>query len=368
MIKLLHAADLHLDSPLVSAGDPAARREALRQTARRIFFLAKEENVDIILLAGDLFDNASPFADTVELIKRLTKNAGVPVFIAPGNHDCCRLGSAYLEGDWGENVYIFKKAGLERVELPSLGVTVWGSAFVSEEKYEDPLTAMKRDENNINIALLHAELTKNASSYCPVTEQGIDRSGADYVALGHCHTMDSGITPSGAVWAWPGCPEGRGFDETGDKGIIIAEVIKGSAKLRFEKICSSRYFDIEIALTAEDDPVEMCIEKVKWLESGDICRITFTGESRGVDVLSVKIAASEYADVYSIKDITRPAQSLFDGDKELSLKGRFLAKVKQLFDSAETEEEKRRASLAAAFGLAVLEGRQPPRSGAYYEN
>ncbi|MBR6811816.1 MAG: metallophosphoesterase [Oscillospiraceae bacterium] len=73
MIKLLHAADLHLDSPLVSAGDPAARRAELRQTARRVFDLAKQEQADIILLAGDLFDNSSPFLDTVELIKSLQK-------------------------------------------------------------------------------------------------------------------------------------------------------------------------------------------------------------------------------------------------------------------------------------------------------
>ena len=368
MIKFLHAADLHLDSPLVSAQDPALRRAALRQTARRIFDLAEREAVDIILLAGDLFDNASPFADTVELIKMLTRKAGVSVFIAPGNHDCCRAGSAYLDEDWGENVHIFKKANLEKVCLGELGLSVWGSAFVNEEKYGDTLENFSVDDENINIVLLHAELANSNSKYCPVTLNSIDASGADYVALGHIHKFASGTTPSGAVWAQPGCPEGRGFDETGDKGVIIGEIEKGSVKLRFEKICSLRYFDIEVTLDCGDDPVEKCLEAVKTCGANDICRITLAGESAGVDHLAIKTALRDHCALHSLKDTTRPSKAMFEDALDQSLKGRFLAQMKQAWESAPTEKEKLSAALALRFGLAALEGRQPPQSGAYYEN
>ncbi|MBR6812109.1 MAG: DNA repair exonuclease, partial [Oscillospiraceae bacterium] len=257
---------------------------------------------------------------------------------------------------------------LEKVILPQLGLTVWGSAFTSEDKYEDPLKGFAPDEDNINIVLLHAELTSTASKYCPVSPESIDASGADYVALGHIHKTSSGVTPSGTVWAWPGCPEGRGFDETGDKGVIIAEVSKHSAKLRFERMSSARYFDIEVTLKEGDDPVEKCVAALSECEKRDICRIIFKGESRGVDVQAVKTAAEHLVEVYSVKDKTRPSRDLFECEIAQSLKGRFLAKMKQLYEGANTEEEQKSAALAAVFGIAALEGRQPPLGGAYYED
>ena len=85
-----------------------------------------------------------------------------------------------------------------------------------------------------------------SSRYDPVSEEELAASGLDYAAFGHVHAF-SGLRRAGdCFYAWPGCPEGRGFDETGEKGVIIADVERGGVKLRFAPVCTRRYERLEV--------------------------------------------------------------------------------------------------------------------------
>ena len=104
MFKFIHGADFHLDSPFgaLPAEQAAHRRRESRQMLARLADYVRENGVDLVLLAGDLFDGA-PSRETVEGLKRELSRWDVPVCIAPGNHDFCAPGSPWFEESWPEN-------------------------------------------------------------------------------------------------------------------------------------------------------------------------------------------------------------------------------------------------------------------------
>lgn len=118
--------------------------------------------------------------------------------------------------------------------MPELGVRVWGAAFT--DRVSGPLLrgfSAPRQEGRLELLCLHGEVGVPSSRYDPVSEEELAASGLDYAAFGHVHSF-SGLRRAGdCFYAWPGCPEGRGFDETGEKGVIIADVERGGVKLRF---------------------------------------------------------------------------------------------------------------------------------------
>ena len=138
-IKILHTADLHLDSAFetLSPGKAAIRRSELRALPKKIASLAIREKADVVLLSGDLLDSDSMYRETgEELVENLAK-IPVPVFIAPGNHDYYTEKSPYARLEMPEQVYLFTKDSIEYFDFPERGFRVYGAAFT--EKSAPPL-------------------------------------------------------------------------------------------------------------------------------------------------------------------------------------------------------------------------------------
>ena len=131
MIRILHAADLHLDSPFnaLSEEKAALRRREQRELLRSLARIRAEQNASLVLLSGDLFDSDSTWAETEELLRLTLSEMAVPVFIAPGNHDYYAANGRWARMRLPENVHVFTSPRLEAVELPEKGVRVWGAAF-----------------------------------------------------------------------------------------------------------------------------------------------------------------------------------------------------------------------------------------------
>src|SRR5438552_18918940 len=127
-MKLLHFADLHLDAPFAWASSEAARlrRRNRRQALARILELASIEGCDVILAAGDLFELDRVRPDTLEFLRSAFAEVGIPVFVAPGNHDWLSPRSPYRTVRWSPNVHIFASDRLEPVTLED-GLTLWGA-------------------------------------------------------------------------------------------------------------------------------------------------------------------------------------------------------------------------------------------------
>ena len=358
-LKILHAADLHLDSPFegLGAGKAAQRREEQRRLLYRIAQLAQTERVDLVLLAGDLLDSDSTYAETAGALAEALGGISVPVFISPGNHDFYSPRSPYARVKFSENVHIFKSSELECVELPSLGARVWGAAFC--DKYSPAILhgfSAAKSGGVKDIMCIHGEVAA-ASNYNPITELDIAASGMDYIAMGHIH-KESGLKKSGATYyAWPGCPEGRGFDETGEKHVYIVS-LGSSCSVKPMCVAQRRYEILNVELTG-GDAVSDVLAALPENTASDVYRIILRGEAAEPPQPGAVAAALE--DKFfslQVRDETVLKRDVWESAGEDNLRGRFLSRLKAAFDAAKTDTEREKISQAARWGLAALDNRE----------
>lgn len=358
MVKILHAADFHLDSAFVALSEEQARRrrQESRQSVERMVDYANDHGAQLMLLAGDLFDGDNVYSQTGEMLCAALGRFSGQVVIAPGNHDSFQVKSAYARIALPENVHVLTDAVQESIAFPQYGCTVYGAAFTGEEASAFEGFSVTGDD--IAIGVLHGEVGAKDSKYRPIPVENIAKSGLDYLALGHVHQF-SGIQTAGkTAWAYPGCPEGRGFDELGDKGFLFGEVDKGSVKLRFVPFAKRRYEWLEVDAT-DAAPLDAVLRKLPLQTEDDIYRIVLTGEvSEGVNVsaLQEELAPRFYA--LEIRDKTRAAQDIWEKRDEDTLRGLFLRNLYGQYDAAETEEERTRIEQAVRFGLAAMDNRE----------
>ena len=360
MIKLLHAADLHLDSPFegLPDGKAAQRRSEQRSLLRKIAQIAEVEQVQLVLLAGDLFDSDITYAETAETLVRTLGEMRVPVFISPGNHDYFSSRSPYAKLKFPDNVHIFSSGELECVELPTLGARVWGAAFT--DKYAPCLingVRAQKSDDTLDIMCIHGEV--NASSqYNPMTEQQLAQSGMDYVALGHIH-KGSGLKRAGGTWyAWPGCPEGRGFDETGDKEVYIVGIIDDECRIKPIKTSQRKYEILNVELDGKN-ALEAIKDRLDDKTESDIYRIILRGESsEAPDISNLQRTLEGRFYSLQLRDETRVHRDIWYGAGEDTLRGQFLARLKDAFENAHDEAEREKITQAVRWGLAALEKRE----------
>lgn len=361
MPKIIHAADFHLDSAFGGLPTEKARerRRESRELIDRLADLARREEAEVLLLSGDLFDGDRVFPETLERMGEVLDALNLPVFIAPGNHDPYTPISPYALRRWPENVHIFSREAIEGVVLPDLGCVVYGAAFTSQSKTEQALAGFSApDDGRVHLLCLHGDVGGVNAAYGPILREQLAASGVQYAALGHIHQYSGVRQDGGTAWAYPGCPEGRGFDELGDKGVLAGSVDQGGARLRFVPLCRRRYRILEADVT-DRSPREALETAASETAAEDICRIVFTGEAdeRGVDLPALESAYRDRFYALELRDKTRPAQSLWDRAGEDSLRGLFLQSMKSRYDAAPDGAAREEIALAVRFGLAALEGR-----------
>lgn len=360
-MRILHAADLHLDSAFAAlpAEKARQRRRESREILDRLATLVAEERVDLVLLAGDLFDGERVFPETVERMKNALGKMGCPVFIAPGNHDPFTGRSPYATGEWPENVHIFDREELAAVPVEGLNCTVHGAAFIDPFRDTEALEGFAAENDGwIHLLCLHGAVDEPGSKYGCIRKEQIARSGADYLALGHVHQFSGAQRCGGSVWAYSGCPEGRGFDELDDKGVVLAEVEKGSVALRFVSLCRRRYRILRADMT--DCTAAEALERVMpGTAAEDICRVIFTGEvgEEGVDLRALETDFSSRFYVLQLRDETAIAADIWQRAGEDNLRGLFLRELRARYDAAANEQEKDIIISAVRFGLAAMDGR-----------
>lgn len=234
MIKLIHTADVHLDSPLhtLALRNPDLREKvqcASRNAFMRIVEKAIEQQVAAVLIAGDLFDGAARSAKTAAfLLAELTRldQAGIRVFYIKGNHDAENplTGETTLPG----NVHVFDGDG-GQVQLEGCDVWIHGVSF-SERRAEKSLLGKFSPpvSDAINIGMLHTSLNGSASHdvYAPCSVQELIDTGFDYWALGHIHKRQ---VHCDAPWiVMPGIPQGRDIGEPGPQSATLITIDEGS--------------------------------------------------------------------------------------------------------------------------------------------
>lgn len=357
MIKILHAADFHLDSlfhslpPEQAAQCRAAQREQLFGLAE----ICRQEAVQLVLLPGDLFDKPHASRESIDALVKALEEMAVPVFITPGNHDYLTPDSPYRTVSFPSNVHIFTKPELGSVSLPQLSCRIYGAGYTSMDC--PPLLSdfQKTGDEQYHIMLLHGEITGAEGDYCPITRGQAAASGLDYLALGHNH-QGGQLSAGATLCAWPGCPMGRGFDETGEKGVLLVTLSKEERRADFLSLRSRQYRILSIP--AGDDPLANVLAALPPDAKEDIYRIIFTGEADEIDLPKLEAQLSSEFFALNLRDKTTPKLDLWQVAEEDSLEGRLLALLRQT--AAETDDEtlKRRLILAARISRKLMDGRE----------
>ncbi len=352
-MKILHSADWHLDAPLSGRNEEQARflRQELRKVPEKICALAKAEKCDLLLLSGDLFDG-SYTQESFRTVYAALAQVEIPVFIAPGNHDYCQPSSAYLAEQWPENVHIFKHATMEKVDLPQLNCSVFGAGY---EAMDCPaLLKDFRAESAYKwkIGVLHGDATNTSSPYCPVNPQQVRLSSLDYLALGHIHKSDS-FRSGDSYCAWPGCPMGHGYDETGAKGVLLV-TLGDKAEGEFRPLDTPRFYDETVDVGA--DAAQALAASLPAVATEDFYRITLTGYS---NELSMDALVEQFPHVKNLvlRDRTIPEKELWSAVGADSLEGMYFG---LLHDALDTESEvfRQRVKLAAQISRQILDGQE----------
>ena len=351
-MKILHSADWHLDAPLsgLAPEQAAALQKENRGIPGRIAALCKQEQCDLLLLAGDLFDG-NPSRETVLSVQAALGSLDIPVVITPGNHDFCHDGSPYMTENWPENVHIFKKAQIESIALPQLGCRIYGAGYQSMD-CPGLLKQFHADgTEKYQIGVFHGDAT-TASPYFPITRHQLQESGLCYVALGHIHKQGS-VSAGSTLCLWPGTPMGRGYDETGVKGVILA-TLADTVEAKFLPLDTPRFYD-ETA-DAGDDAAATLAGILPAIDSDDFYRVTLTGYSQGIDIPALKEKFSHVPNLV-LRDATIPEPELWNNIDSDTLEGMLFSALKEAADSP-SQVLSQRAYLAARICRSILDGQE----------
>lgn len=330
--KIIHTGDLHLCSPMLNMGDKSeSRKRELLETFSNIIKLAETEKADALIIAGDLFETSNPDEETLKYVyNEFERINNIKVFVVRGNHDY------ELEYKFPSNVHLFENY-IEKISIEN--VDVYGVSFDEEHCTRCIIEGFTADDaDNINILVVHGDV-QSTSIYNPVKVEDIKYSKMDYMALGHVHSHNGFEKVGSTTYSYCGIPEGRGFDECGEKGVVIARVGRGYADCHFVPLCSRKYLCKTVDISDGHDNFEF-VQIIESILEGteNAYRINLVGtKDTFVDVKFIKEYLEKNYYFIELEDSTEDY-----GDNEYSLKNLFI-------QNCHNED-------ALKYGLAALRG------------
>lgn len=351
-MKFVHIADMHFDMPftLLSKNDLAEeRRIDQRKAFQKMIDYIKENKIEYLLIAGDLYENAYIRKSTIDYINNCFKQIpNTKIYITPGNHDPYLINSYYNKYEWNENVHIFTK--LDKVSNGNINIYGYGFEDFHFNKVIPPVDL---ENSKINILVMHADLNGTSTEtgeYNSILESDLKKSNFNYVALGHIHKNnyqeDKNII-------YPGSMIAGGFDELGNHGMIVGSINEETKELKTqfikldEKEFVEEYLDIS-DINSKEELIEN-INNIK-IENNKYYKIILTG-TRNIDIdINELIKYIESKNIIKLKNKTKIGYDLEKIAKEQSLKGIF---VKELL--AQIDKENRKQILESIYiGLSLM--------------
>ena len=349
-MKFVHIADMHFDIPFSSLNAVEdlgeKRRIEQRNALRKVIEYIKENNVGYLFISGDLYEHDYVKESTIEYIsKQFLKIPNCKVFITPGNHDPYIKNSYYDTYNFGDNVHIFKKSSIEKYEDEN--INVYGMAFTEFFMEESPLENFVLPfSNKPNILVAHCDLNgakdKEGFSYNPILESKLNSLGFDYGALGHIHKNNLGN--KNKIY-YPGSTIALGFDELGEHGMIVGEIIKEKINIDFIRLDERKFEEIQLKVNdflSKEDLIDRILNLN--LDDMNLYKLILIG-NRNFEINTreiLRVVARE--NVLKIKDCTKINYNLEEMSKLKNLKGIFIKAVLEMYKKGLcTEEEYQKA-------------------------
>ncbi len=368
MLSFIHAADIHLDSPLQGLlyyeGAPPVEeiRGATRQALDNLVNIALAEKVHLLLIAGDLYDGDWQDFNTGLYFAKQMRNlgeAGTRVAVVRGNHDAANTMTKTLV--MPENVKIFSSRKPETWKLEDLGIAIHGQSYASRDVYENlGILYPEPVPDLLNIGILHCLISgaEGHLPYAPCTLDELAAKGYDYWALGHVHKF--GVLREQPHIVYSGCTQGRHIREPGAKGCVLVETDEGDIRTEFVSLDVLRWIEVKADVSGAQSIEQAAIafgeelnHAMSDLEGLNACvRATLTGRCPGHGRLSsepealvanIRAVASEVSHgkawIEKVQLQTGPVID-FDGLAESDTpQGELLRYLKELAGSSQAFEE-----------------------------
>lgn len=354
-MKLIHCADLHLDSPMgthMTMQQASARNTQITDSFLRLTDFARENGVRAVIIAGDLFDGTRVRSRTVdEILAAMERTPEVDYLYLPGNHDGAARAFSdrvlpenlkQFSTDW--TTFCYEYAAISGVQL---------CADNGETIYEN----VPHVPGCVNIAVLHGQ-TGTVSGENRVNLNALKGRGIDYLALGHIHSFTLQPLDEKGVYCYCGCLEGRGFDECGEKGFVLLDVDRKNVHPTFVPFAKCRLHRVTVDVTGLDNNAQIAQamkQAVAEIPKEDMVEFLLTGKTDPGTDLSVpylqELVKGKFA-FTKVKDETAMALDPEQFQNDISLKGMFIRMV-----LSEVENEEERAAIIRT-GLEALAGEE----------
>ncbi len=367
-MKIIHTADIHLDSAMTSNFDKTEmrnRRAEILVTFQKMVEYAVKNDVKAIIIAGDLFDTRRVAANSRNVVLSLIKNnPHIDFYYLKGNHDAESFLSELTVIP--HNLKIFGNTWTSYVMNPvGKKNLILTGAELTKDNSKQLINSLVLDRDKVNIVTLHGQIAgytgKNDAEVINLPEY--KNCGIDYMALGHIHMHEVETLDTRGIYVYPGCLEGRGFDECGEHGFELLEFDEVTGKLthHFVPFARKRIYDLKVNVSGVNDSAEAATRVQNELEKNNVdaaslVRVRLSGEieiETELDVDYLQKLFEEKYYIFRIQDETTHHVDYEEYRHDVSLKGEF---VRTVGDSTELSPDD--AAEIIKIGIDVLSGEE----------
>ena len=361
-MKIIHCADLHLDSRMTSNLNPdkaKERKAEILNTFVNMVDYASAHEVDAIIIAGDMFDTSNISALTRNTVERtIRSNKDIEFYYLMGNHDR----DNFLSGleSIPDNLFLFTDSFITYYPKGNQNITITGIELNAENN-NGVANSLLLSPSRFNIVTMHGQesvsVGKDKTQIVNIKE--LRNKNIDYLALGHIHSFSEGKIDERGNFCYSGCLEGRGFDETGTKGFVLLEIDEKNRKIKPVFIKSSIRIiyknNIDITnLEFYSEILDKILLEVRDVSESSLIKINLTGQvSEKAEVLAESFEKQLYERFFCVR-IYDETETKIDYEKyrnDFSLKGEFV----RLVESKNISEKQK--SFIIKTGLRALAGK-----------
>jgi DNA repair exonuclease SbcCD nuclease subunit len=364
MLRILHTSDVQLGAPFHFLGGKGRQhRQQLRETFRGIVDLAIEKRFDLLLIAGDLFNDNRPHQTTIDFVASQLGRLDIPVCILPGNHDRYDDTSIYRRARFPDNAIIFTEQPTIQ-EFPELDVTVYGNAIKSRHSRLSPLRGLTRTgTTRWHVAMAHGNLVRPdiADPPRPIQPEDIEASSMDYVAMGDWHAF-ADYSQGGVKAFYSGAPEPTAMGQKGAGHVAYIKIDESGVNVQKKRVGNVLTDGVEVDISGKPatqiaKEIEACADPNLMLKV-TLCGLAQLGAVLDTEKLEQELTPHFYH--IECSDQSHPqleAISLDDYPEELVV-GKFVRLMQSQIDNAADDTQRRQAERALQLGIALLEGKE----------
>lgn len=362
-MKIIHCADLHLDSKMqtnLTKEQAKERKAEILETFLAMVDYASENDASAILIAGDMFDTKKVTARTRNVVKEaILNNPDIMFYYLKGNHDI--VGFIDETDELPSNLKLFGSEWTSYCPQEGCDIRITG-VELNADNSSKIYSSLVLDTSCINIVMLHGQETQSRTDRTECIDlRALRNKGIDYLALGHIHGYKQEKLDARGVYCYPGCLEGRGFDECGEHGFVLLDIDenKRTVSSSFIPMAFRKFYcfsaDISGCMTTPE--IERRVREIlaaEHFEETDLIKLVLKGS---VDVeceKDLEYLAKRLENICFFLKLEDKSDYKIDYDSfvyDESLKGEFVRTV--LADDALCAEEK---AMIVRYGIQALKG------------